>query len=64
MSVLSHLSLNYKLLLFYLKSETPELVLGFLTVLLVVAYGVALNKQISRKLALQMDEAAFEAESR
>ena len=63
-SVLTHLTLNYKSLLFYLKSKTPELVLGFLTVLLVVAYGVALNKQISRKLALQMDEAAFEAESR
>ena len=63
-SVLTHLTLNYKSLLFYLKSKTPALVLAFLTVLLVVAYGVALNKHIPEKLALQMDEAAFEAESR
>jgi len=40
------------------------LVLTFLTVLLVVAYGVALNKQIPENLASQMDEAAFEAENR
>ena len=60
-SVLAHLILNYKSLLFYLKSKTPVLVL---TVLLVVAYGVALNKQIPENLASQMDEAAFEAENR
>ena len=60
-SVLAHLTLNYKSLLFYLKSKTPVLVL---TVLLVVAYGVALNKQIPENLASQMDEAAFEAENR
>jgi hypothetical protein len=63
-SVLAHLTLNYKSLLFYLKSKTPMLVLTFLTFLLVVAYGVALNKQIPEKLASQMDEAAFEAENR
>jgi uncharacterized membrane protein len=61
-SVLSHLTFNYKSLLSYLKSKTPLLVLSILTVLLVVAYGISLNKKIPGNLALQMDKAASEAE--
>jgi uncharacterized membrane protein len=61
-SVLSHLTFNYKSLLSYLKSKTPLLVLSILTVLLVVAYGISLNKKIPENLALQMDKAASEAE--
>jgi hypothetical protein len=61
-SVLSHLMLNYKSLLSYLKSKIPLLVLSSLTILLVVAYGISINKQIPENLALQMDKAAFEAE--
>jgi hypothetical protein len=38
------------------------LVLSILTVLLVVAYGISLNKKIPENLALKMDKAASEAE--
>ena len=61
-SVLSHLTFNYKSLLSYLKSKIPLVVLSILTVFLVVAYGISLNKQIPENLALQMDKAAFAAE--
>jgi Domain of unknown function (DUF4405) len=61
-SVVAHLSFNYRALLNHLKARAAAAVGGILVVLLVVSYGVALNKPVPADLAQQMDAAAAKAE--
>ena len=62
-SVVAHLSFNYKGLLNHMKNRAAAWVGGVLVVLLVALYGVAINNQVPADLAQQMDEAAAKAES-
>lgn len=61
-SVVAHLSLNYRALLNHLKTRSAAWAGGVLVVLLVVLYGVALNNQLPAYLAQQMDAAAAQIE--
>lgn len=62
-SVIAHLSFNYRALLNHLKARAAAVVGGVLVVVLVMLYGVALNNQVPAELAGQMDAAAAKAES-
>lgn len=61
-AVICHLTLNYKALLNYVKTKTPALYAGVLSVLLVVLYGVVINNQIPEEIATPMDALAAKAE--
>lgn len=63
-SVVAHLSLNYKGLLNHMKNRAAAWVGGVLVVVLVALYGVAINNQVPEDLARQMDGAAAQTESR
>jgi Domain of unknown function (DUF4405) len=63
-SVVAHLSFNYRALLNHLKARAAAAVGGILIVLLVVSYGVALNNKVPADLAEQMDAAAAKAEGK
>ena len=64
LSVVAHLSVNYKALLNHMKNRAAAWVGGVLVVLMVALYGVAINNQVPEDLARQMDDAAAKAESR
>jgi hypothetical protein len=64
LSVVAHLSFNYKGLLNHMKNRAAAWVGGTLVVLMVALYGVAINNQVPEDLAQQMDAAAAQAESR
>ena len=64
LSVVAHLSFNYKGLLNHMKNRAAAWVGGALVVLMVALYGVAINNQVPEDLAQQMDAAAAQAESR
>jgi Domain of unknown function (DUF4405) len=61
-SVIAHLSCNYRALLNHFKARAGTVAGGLLVVVLVVLYGVSLNNQIPADLAQQMDSAAAKAE--
>lgn len=63
-AVVVHVSLNYRELLFHMKSKAGSIYGGVLVVLLVVLYGVVINNRIPDDLAQQMDSAAAQAEAR
>jgi len=63
-SVIVHLSFNYRALLNHLRARSAAWVGGVLIVLLVVLYGVALNKPVAADLAQQMDAAAAKVEGK
>ncbi|MDZ4294012.1 MAG: DUF4405 domain-containing protein [Hydrogenophaga sp.] len=62
-TVVAHLSFNYRALLNHLKTRSVAWAGGVLVVLLVVLYGVALNNQLPEDLAQQMDAAAAQIEA-
>lgn len=61
-SVIAHLSFNYRALLNHVKTRAAAWVGGVLIVMLVALYGVAMNNQVPADLAQQMDAAASKAE--
>lgn len=61
-SVIAHLSFNYRALLNHLKARAAAVAGGVLVVFLVLLYGVALNNPVAADLAKQMDAAAAEAD--
>ncbi len=63
MAVISHLTLNYRVLLSYLKNRSVSLFGAVLIVILILLYGVSLNKEIPREIADPMDALAAQRES-
>jgi Domain of unknown function (DUF4405) len=63
-SVIAHLSFNYRSLLNHLKARAAAVVGGVLVVVLVLLYGVSLNNPVAADLAQQMDAAAAKAEGK
>jgi len=63
-SVIAHLSFNYRALLNHLKARAAAAVGGVLVVVLVMLYGVVLNNPVAAELAEQMDAAAAKAEGK
>jgi len=62
-SVIGHLSFNYRSLLAYLKTKSIAIFGSVLVFLLVVLYGVAINNKVPDNIAIPMDELAAQAES-
>ncbi len=62
-SVVGHLSFNYRSLLVYLKTKSVMVFGSVLVCLLVLLYGVVLNNKVPDSIAIPMDKLAAEAES-
>lgn len=62
-SVIGHLSFNYRALLAYLKTKTVAVFGSVLVVVLVLLYGVAINNAVPENIAKPMDALASQAES-
>ncbi len=61
-SVIGHLSYNYRVLINYLKTKsTAAFALGMVS-LLVLLYGVAINNKVPAEIAVPMDKLATQAE--
>lgn len=63
LSVIGHLSLNYRALFQYMKTKAVPIFGAVLVAGMVSLYGVALNNQVPAKIAAPMDALAAEAES-
>lgn len=63
-SAITHVFLNYRGLLNHLKTKVTTIYGSVLVVILVLLYGVAINNKVPDDLAIQMDSAAAEAESK
>ncbi len=61
-SVIAHLSFNFRSLLNHIKTRSVAWAGGALVVVMVLLYGVVINNQLPADLAQQMDEAAAKAE--
>ena len=64
LSVIGHLTLNYKALLNHLKTKSVSLFGAVLVVLLIFLYGVSINNKVPEELAEPMDALAEQVESR
>ena len=62
-SVIGHLTFNYRSLMVYLKTKSVALFGSVLVFLLVLLYGVAINNKVPDNIAIPMDELAGQAES-
>lgn len=62
-AAVTHLSLNFRGLLNHLKTRSIAVYGSVLVALLVLLYGVAVNKTIPPELAQQMDAAAAQADA-
>lgn len=62
-SVIAHLSFNFRGLLNHMKTRSVAWVCGVLVVLMVLLYGVVINNKVPDDLARQMDAAAAQAEA-
>lgn len=62
-SVIGHLSFNYRSLMTYLKTKSIAIFGSALVFLLVLLYGVAINNKVPDSIAKPMDELAAQAES-
>jgi cytochrome b561 len=62
LAALTHLSLNFRGLVNHLKTRSVAVYGSALVAVLVLLYGVAINKEIPPELAQQMDEAAAKVE--
>jgi cytochrome b561 len=62
-AAVTHLSLNFRGLVNHLKTRSIAVYGSVLVALLVVLYGVAVNKTIPPELAQQMDTAAAKADA-
>lgn len=63
LSVIGHLSFNFKSIVNYLKNKWVAVFGGALICLLVLLYGVVINNAVPTDIAIQMDKLAAEAES-
>ncbi|WP_390617957.1 DUF4405 domain-containing protein [Maricurvus nonylphenolicus] len=63
-SVVGHLSYNYRALLQYIRSKPVAIAGTFLVCVLILLYGVALNNAIPETIAKPLDELAREAEEK
>ena len=61
-AAVTHLSLNFRGLVNHLKTRSVAVYGSALVAVLVLLYGVAINKEIPPELAQQMDEAAAKVE--
>lgn len=61
-SVIGHLSYNYRVLISYLKTKSTAAFALVMVSLLVLLYGVALNNKVPAEIAIPMDELASQAE--
>lgn len=62
-SVIGHLSFNYRGLLAYLKTKAVAVFGSIMVVLLVLLYGLAINNAVPDHIAKPMDALASQAES-
>lgn len=62
LSVIGHLSLNYRSLFNYMKTKAVPVFGSVLVVVLVMLYGVAMNNQVPESIATPMDALAAQAE--
>ncbi len=62
-SVIWHLTFNYRSLLQYVKTKSVAIFGSVLVALLVILYGVAINNKVPDSIAIPMDELAGQAES-
>ena len=62
-SVIAHLTFNFRGLLNHIKTRAVAWVGGALVVVMVLLYGVVINNQLPADLAQQMDDAAAKAEA-
>jgi len=62
-SVMGHLSFNYKALINHLKTKGVAIFGGVMVCLLVILYGVSINNKVPDSIAIPMDNLAKEAES-
>lgn len=62
-SVIAHLTFNFRGLLNHIKTRAVAWVGGVLVVVMVLLYGVVINNQLPADLAQQMDDAAAKAEA-
>ncbi len=63
-SIVGHIYFNYRSLLKNLKTKSVSVFGGILVILLLLLYGVAINKQLPPEIAKPMDALAVQAESR
>lgn len=61
-SVIAHVSLNFRAIKSHLRFRSALVAFSVLTAVLVLLYGVALNNSVPSELARVMDEAAAKAE--
>ena len=64
LSVIGHLSFNFKSLIGYLKTRVVAIFGGIMVALLVILYGAALNNEVPAHIAGPMDELAAQVEAR
>ena len=64
LAVISHLTLNFRSLLYHLKTRSVSIFGGVLVVVLVLLYGVVINNKVPEKIAIPMDALAADAESK
>lgn len=62
-SVIAHLTFNFRGLLNHIKTRAVAWAGGVLVVVMVLLYGVVINNQLPADLAQQMDDAAAQAET-
>jgi len=63
LSVIGHLSYNFKSILMYVRNQWVAVFGGVMVSLLVILYGVAMNNEVAPEIAIPMDKLAAEAES-
>lgn len=63
LSVIGHLSFNFKSILMYVRNKWIAVFGGVMVAHLVVLYGVALNNEVAPEIAIPMDKLAAETES-
>lgn len=64
LSVIAHLSLNYKALFNHLKTKSVSIFGIALVVALVLLYGVAINNQVPDEIAIPMDKLGEQADGK
>ena len=61
-AAVSHIILNFKALFNHLKTKSVAIVGGILVIILVLLYGVAINRTIPPEIATELDKLAKQAE--
>ena len=63
LSIIGHLSFNFRTLLKYLKTKTVSMIGAGLVVILILLYTASFNNELPKEIAEPMDALAAQAES-